>query len=212
MVIDPNFPQSSVPTCILGYYLRLARLLCSLGSCFFQYWSYTCFCASYTFQKDERINLLRIWKNFLWKIQMRLNTFRQKMPPPPIPRSNLCICGSLQFYLLLQHLIFRSKTPTKSRTINKSTKTTPRSKKGPSKARVVWVDNAVPQDTQHESNSDAVTNSTEFESSKYSTPSKCPFSHSVQWFFEFIALSGAESYAITELVSVFSKNQIPLMT
>ena len=101
-------------------------------------------------------------------------------PPPPIPRSNLCICGSLQFYPLLQHLIFRSKTSTKSRTVNKSTKTTQRSKKGPSKARVVWVDNAVPQDTQHESNSDAVTNSTEFESSKYNTPSKCPFSHSVQ--------------------------------
>ena len=101
-------------------------------------------------------------------------------PPPPIPRSNLCICGSLQFYPLLQHLIFRSKTPTKSRTINKSTKTTPRSKKGPSKARVVWVDNAVPQDTQHESNSDAVKNSTEFESSNYHTPGKCPFSHFVQ--------------------------------
>ena len=171
-MIDPIFPQSSVPTCILGYYLRLARLLCSLGSCFFQYWSYACFCASYTFQKDERINLLRIWKNFLWKIQIRLNTFWQKKtpPPPPIPRSNLCICGSLQFYPLLQHLIFRSKTPTKSRTINKSTKTTQRSKKGPSKARVVWVDNAVPQDTQHESNSDAVKNSTEFESSNYHTP------------------------------------------
>lgn len=91
-------------------------------------------------------------------------------PPPTIPRSNLCICGSLQFYPLLQHLIFRSKTPTKSRTINKSTKTTQRSKKGPSKARVVWVDNAVPQDTQHESNSDAVKNSTEFESSNYHTP------------------------------------------
>lgn len=66
--------------------------------------------------------------------------------------------------------INRSKTPTKSRTINKSTKTTQRSKKGPSKARVVWVDNAVPQDTQHESNSDAVKNSTEFESSNYHTP------------------------------------------
>lgn len=152
---------------------------------------------------------------------------------PPIPQTNLCICGSLQFYPLLQHLIFRSKTPTKSRTINKSTKTTQRSKKGPSKARVVWVDNAVPQDPQHESNSDAVTNSTEFESSNYHTPSRCPFSHFVQWFFEFIALSvfffviqilslmynnmtlykpGAESYAITELVSVFSKNQIPQMT
>lgn len=176
-MIDPIFPQSSVPTCILGYYLRLARLLCSLGSCFFQYWSYACFCASYTFQKDERINLLRIWKNFLWKIQIRLNTFWQKMTP--IPWSHLCICGSLQFYPLLQHLIFRSKTPTKSRTINKSTKTTQRSKKGPSKARVVWVDNAVPQDTQHESNSDAVKNSTEFESSNYHTPGKCPFSHFV---------------------------------
>ena len=126
-------------------------------------------------------------ENTKYLLFFRLNAFWQKMIPPP--RSTLCICGSLQFYPSLQHLIFRSKTLTKSRTVNKSTKTTQRSKKGSSKARVVWVDNAVPQDTQHESNSDAVTNSTEFESSKYSTPSKCPFSHSVQWFFEFIALS-----------------------
>ena len=98
-MIDPIFPQRSVPTCILGYYLRLARLLCSLGSCFFQYWSYACFCASYTFQKDERINLLRIWKNFLWKIQIRLNTFWQKMtPPPPTPPSPDQTCASVEAY------------------------------------------------------------------------------------------------------------------
>ena len=166
-----------------------------LGSCFFQYWSYACFCASYIFQKRWRNKSPENIKEFfLRKIQnihciLDWMPFDKKWSPPPSPRSNLCICGSLQFYPLLQHFIFRSKTPTKSRTINKSTKTTQRSKKGPSKARVVWVDNAVPQDTQHESNSDAVTNSTEFESSNYHTPSKCPFSHFVQWFFEFIALS-----------------------
>jgi len=52
--------------------------------------------------------------------------------------------------------IARSKTPSNNKTAFKSVKSSQRSKKAPSKARVVWQDNAVAQDNQDlQTNSDA---------------------------------------------------------
>lgn len=65
-MIDPNFPQSSVPTCILGYYLRLSYgSLQEVAS--FNTDHRACFCASDIFsKKDEEINLMRMSKNFFY--------------------------------------------------------------------------------------------------------------------------------------------------